>query len=654
MLHQVGVGSFGPVFRAHDPVQDRPVAVKAFGGDFTLDQVEALADALEQLVEHPVEHPVLVQPVAAGIEGHLPYLVEEFVVAESMDVALREYGPAPLADALTRIAQLAAALDMAAAAGLHHGAMHPRDVLVSAGATRLTGLGLAPVMARIGGGVPVRRPYAAPEGAARFDLAADIFALAAIAFELLYGRRIAGTGRTAVAGTPALPGVDHAALVEVMAAALAEDPAQRPSSALAFAAALQEAVLDAAATPTPGGPIRRRARGQAIPLPLDQPLPLDDAADAGDMPLFLQSAGDVVARDADLQRPARFPDEPASPAASERAGEPGMVIDAMPRGDALDGPLDVDAMVERFSDIDVPPPTRERTDVGSLADLDLDLHDEDASAPAFDDEVAPASIPATDAVASGGGVEPTVPAQPAYEPFQSLRDVRAPRARWPLALAMLVLGLGVGFGGGYVVRDRAERAGGAERADRARDAAGSQDFTESAVPLTPGAAGPSVGTGAPGAPVPSATPAAPVDGAVLVRSDPPGARVTVSGEPRGVTPVAVRDVPFGAHTVAVTLPGYEPGQQRVSLSRERPSRSLDFTLRRSVEEYVGSLQIESRPTGARVFVDGREAGIAPVVMPRLTVGSHVVRIEMDGYRPWSTSVQVIAGERARVAASLDR
>ena len=45
-------------------------------------------------------------------------LVQEFIVGDSMDVALREYGPAPLADALTRITQLAAALDLAAASGI--------------------------------------------------------------------------------------------------------------------------------------------------------------------------------------------------------------------------------------------------------------------------------------------------------------------------------------------------------------------------------------------------------------------------------------------------------------------------------------------------------------------------------------------------------
>jgi hypothetical protein len=35
-------------------------------------------------------------------------------------------------------------------------------------------------------------------------------------------------------------------------------------------------------------------------------------------------------------------------------------------------------------------------------------------------------------------------------------------------------------------------------------------------------------------------------------------------------------------------------------------------------------------------------------------GPHVVRLERDGYLPWSAAIQVVAGEQNRVTASLEQ
>ena len=48
MLHQVGVGALGPVFRTYEPTRDRLVAVKVFRLDITPEQAQALADELSK------------------------------------------------------------------------------------------------------------------------------------------------------------------------------------------------------------------------------------------------------------------------------------------------------------------------------------------------------------------------------------------------------------------------------------------------------------------------------------------------------------------------------------------------------------------------------------------------------------------------------
>jgi hypothetical protein len=47
----------------------------------------------------------------------------------------------------------------------------------------------------------------------------------------------------------------------------------------------------------------------------------------------------------------------------------------------------------------------------------------------------------------------------------------------------------------------------------------------------------------------------PTTGALEIRSDPSGARVTIDGRPRGTTPVMVRELPVGDHSVVLEAGG---------------------------------------------------------------------------------------------------
>jgi hypothetical protein len=158
--------------------------------------------------------------------------------------------------------------------------------------------------------------------------------------------------------------------------------------------------------------------------------------------------------------------------------------------------------------------------------------------------------------------------------------------------------------------------------------------------------------------VPVANQAAPVrTGALTVRSVPPGALLTIDGRLAGETPVTVSDLPFGSHTIQVARPGFVPYQDVVVLSERAPSRVVSFSLQPGVPavgRQAGAVFVDSRPRGARVFIDGRVVGTTPVRVPELSIGSHQVRIELGGYRPVSTPVAVTAGEDGRLAVTLER
>ena len=247
-------------------------------------------------------------------------------------------------------------------------------------------------------------------------------------------------------------------------------------------------------------------------------------------------------------------------------------------------------------------------------------------------------------------------------------------AVWPIGLA-LVLGISLGFAAGYEVASWQRRPGAAPAAQATSGSSG-REFTESAV-REPAAAAiaatpsaevsltPKAEAGLPaGARRAAATPAS--AGRLLIRSTPSGARVVVDGRDVGETPVTVRDVARGAHTVRVARDGYVPGQRRVVVSAASPQQSLTIALAPARPaaaapstasrpgQSVAALNVVSRPAGANVFLDGKLIGRTPLQVGEVAAGDHAVRIELDGYRGWSSSVHVVAGERGRVAASLER
>src|SRR5262249_23474310 len=140
------------------------------------------------------------------------------------------------------------------------------------------------------------------------------------------------------------------------------------------------------------------------------------------------------------------------------------------------------------------------------------------------------------------------------------------------------------------------------------------------------------------------------------------------GKDYGPTPAAIRDLTRGAHRVRVTHEGYTPEERHVTITTARPSQSLTIPLTRSSQAAAGAttpaspaspslpgtLVVDSRPSGAKVFVDGKLAGTTPLAMPDVRAGEHAIRIERDGYRMWSSSVRVVAAEHNRVTASLER
>ena len=558
------------MFRAYDSTRERLVAVKLFTLDLPPERGHQLVAGFERLIAADLTHPALAAPLATGISGVSAFLVQDYVAADSLDLAIREHGPAPAANALRVAAQLAGALDFAAAVNVTHGALHPRDVLLSSDDSRLTGLGVTRALERIGVVAPVRRPYTAPERIAggEWDRRADVFSLAALMHELMWGRRVSGHGAQAAESLTDIAGADLSALRAVFARALAENPAERFETALEFAEALRNACPDVAVAPEPARARKRRAAREEEPR-----LPLDEE--------------EVVLEE------------------------------------------------ERYRDVEV--------------------------APAIMREVVPDVAPHEPPMAIPAGLIT------GHDPELLSALERSRSAIWPLVLA-LVVGIVIGFAGGYGVgsREQPGTAAVTAAAPAAAPVPAGREFTEGAVAEVPKPAPPAASA----APAPKSEVGRPKSdaGRLLVRSRPAGAYVSVDGRDYGRTPVAVRDLARGAHRVTITHDGYAPEERRIVITTSRPSQTMTVALARPraaasrsaqmpatpASRFTGALAVDSRPAGAKIFMDGKLVGTTPMSLPAVPAGSHAIRLEHDGYRRWSSSVHVVASEQNRVTASLER
>jgi serine/threonine protein kinase len=627
VLHQLGAGALGPVFRAHDPGEGRLVAIKTFRLDLTPEQAAAVARELDVLVGKRLTHPSIAVPLAAGLDGATPWLAQAYAPAESMDTAVRQYGPAPTAQVVTVVTHLAGALDFAAAAGVLHGSLHPRDVLVAPAETFLIDIGVAPALERCGIRPPLRRPYSAPERVAggSASRASDVFALAALAFELMTGQPIAGTDDAVASTLPEIDGADDAALRELFSSALADDPAARPETALLFASAFKTALGSASFRAAPAVAPRRARRQTPVP---DARLPLDGESDADSSPESAASAPTLVASSAPENRADDTPmrtDAPAGPISL------GLTAAAQ---EAPESPLDR-VTLHRAGQESHPAarPGRHQTTRASVKSV-------------LSVRVLAGLIAAAAVVGFGIGWLATR--------LQTPSSVSSPSTPTPA--------------------DRAESTNSPTPTETSGTSTPRAE-TEHVVPETPPdaeppavpAPAPKTTVAPPAAQVRPASVPEPVRGRLLVRSTPSGASVSLDGRARGETPLALRDLPLGGHTIVVSRPGYAPERRRVTLTRNRLAQTLTVPLRASstaaatarrperpeASGYTGTMVFESRPTGARVVLDGREVGRTPLVLPGIRAGSHVVRLELDGHRTWTAAVQVVAEQRNRVAASLE-
>jgi eukaryotic-like serine/threonine-protein kinase len=246
---QIAAGGIGEVWRAQDLVLDRPVAVKMLRSEYA-GQPQALARfRAEARQAGSVSHQGIAQVYDYREDGPAgsPYLVMELVNGPSLAEVLAT-GPLDAASALDVLAQAAAGLQAAHAAGLVHRDIKPANLVIGPGGqVKITDFGIAHAAGSVQltpTGMVLGTPaYLAPEQFTgdRASPASDLYALGVVGYECLTGTRPFGGEPIEVAAAhrdrplPPLPATVPAAAAALVAELAAKDPAARPRDAAAVA-----------------------------------------------------------------------------------------------------------------------------------------------------------------------------------------------------------------------------------------------------------------------------------------------------------------------------------------------------------------------------------------------------------------------------------
>jgi serine/threonine-protein kinase len=260
VLSELGRGTSGIVYKAHDPKLDRLVALKILRPELVA--LEESGVGLKQRFHQEavaagrLTHPAIIAVHDVGEAEGRPFIVMEYIDGGTLADLLLGGRPLPMADAVGIVVQVCAALDYAHRHGVVHRDIKPRNILVNPGVTKVTDFGTARILGanHTQTGTMLGTPaYMSPEMVRGqvADPRSDLFSLGVVCYEALTGVNPFNAADLAavlyrIVNTDA-PSMRHhnvelpAALDRVMRRALAKEPEARYATAADFANALREA-----------------------------------------------------------------------------------------------------------------------------------------------------------------------------------------------------------------------------------------------------------------------------------------------------------------------------------------------------------------------------------------------------------------------------
>jgi serine/threonine protein kinase len=195
VLGELGRGATGTVYRAHDPLIEREVAIKTLNPSLPEEVIGEMRPRFlrEAKSAGKLNHANIVTIFDVGEENGVAYIAMELLEGASLRQILDKSARLPFQTAANLAAQIADALDRAQQLGIVHRDVKPANVIVSAsGHVKLTDFGVAymPSSTMTQTGTMIGSPrYMSPEQVLGLpiDPRSDIFSLGVLLYEMLSG-----------------------------------------------------------------------------------------------------------------------------------------------------------------------------------------------------------------------------------------------------------------------------------------------------------------------------------------------------------------------------------------------------------------------------------------------------------------------------------
>ena len=194
ILEKIGGGGMADVYRAHDKLLDRSVAIKVLRSQFADDEKFVTSFRREAQAAARLAHPNIVNIYDVGQEGHTYYIVMEYISGETLKDKIDREAPLPVELAVRIAAEIGEALEHAHQNNLVHCDIKPHNILLTrTGRIKVTDFGIARAISSVtmthSGSIIGSVHYFSPEQAQGTSIStrSDIYSLGVVLYEMLSG-----------------------------------------------------------------------------------------------------------------------------------------------------------------------------------------------------------------------------------------------------------------------------------------------------------------------------------------------------------------------------------------------------------------------------------------------------------------------------------
>ena len=128
------------------------------------------------------------------------------------------------------------------------------------------------------------------------------------------------------------------------------------------------------------------------------------------------------------------------------------------------------------------------------------------------------------------------------------------------------------------------------------------------------------------------------------------AEIWIDEQKRG-TGSCTLELGFGIYIVECRLPGHKPSQQEIKIDRNSATGTITLTPPTPV---YGSVDINSTPVEAEIWIDGKQVGTTPMLVSECLVGEHELLLKKSGYKDKKLNLLVSEDQMSAVSESLEK